>query len=93
MIFAGFLRKAPVEMVQCKTIKNMQVPAHSEIVLEGYVDPREGRTESTIRRSHWLLLACRSVSGVPPYVPDASRRPDLSRDYRGKATYGGLLPG
>ncbi len=44
MIFAGFLRKAPVEMVRCKTV-DVEAPAHSEIVLEGYVDPHERRIE------------------------------------------------
>lgn len=40
LIFAGFLRKKPVEIVSCETI-NLQIPANSEIVLEGYVDPNE----------------------------------------------------
>lgn len=44
MIFAGFLRKKPVDMVRCKTI-DMEVPADAEIVLEGYVDPSETRLE------------------------------------------------
>ncbi len=34
--FAGLLRKKPIELVKCKTIP-LQVPAHAEIVLEGYV--------------------------------------------------------
>ena len=44
MMFAGFLRRAPVEMVPCKTI-DLEVPANAEIVLEGYVDLDESRTE------------------------------------------------
>jgi 4-hydroxy-3-polyprenylbenzoate decarboxylase len=44
LIFAGFLRKKPVELVKCKTI-NMEVPADAEIVLEGYVNPEEMRIE------------------------------------------------
>ena len=44
MMFAGFLRRAPVEMVPCKTI-DLAVPANAEIVLEGYVDLDELRTE------------------------------------------------
>ncbi len=44
MIFAGFLRKSPVELVKCKTV-DIEVPADSEIVIEGYVDPCERRTE------------------------------------------------
>ncbi|MDD3364691.1 MAG: menaquinone biosynthesis decarboxylase [Syntrophomonas sp.] len=44
LIFAGFLRKKPVELVKCKTI-NMEVPADAEIVLEGYIDLEESRIE------------------------------------------------
>lgn len=44
LIFAGFLRKKPVDLVRCKTI-DMEVPADAEIVLEGYVDPDELRME------------------------------------------------
>jgi 4-hydroxy-3-polyprenylbenzoate decarboxylase len=44
MIFAGFLRRKPVEMVRCETV-DLEVPANAEIVLEGYVDPTELRTE------------------------------------------------
>jgi 4-hydroxy-3-polyprenylbenzoate decarboxylase len=43
-VFAGFLRKAPLEVVQCKTI-DVRVPAEAEFVLEGFVDPGERRTE------------------------------------------------
>ncbi|QGT99043.1 UbiD family decarboxylase associated with menaquinone via futalosine [Candidatus Syntrophocurvum alkaliphilum] len=44
LMFAGFLRKKPVELVKCKTI-DMEVPADAEIVIEGYVDPEERRIE------------------------------------------------
>ncbi|MCZ6690381.1 MAG: menaquinone biosynthesis decarboxylase [Planctomycetota bacterium] len=44
MIFAGFLRSGPVRMVKCETV-DLEVPANSEIVLEGYVDPGERRVE------------------------------------------------
>lgn len=44
MLFAGFLRKQAVEMVKCKTV-DLEVPAHSEIILEGYVDLDEQRLE------------------------------------------------
>jgi 4-hydroxy-3-polyprenylbenzoate decarboxylase len=43
-IIAGFLRQAPVELVQCETV-DLQVPAHAEIVLEGYVELSELRSE------------------------------------------------
>ncbi len=44
MMMAGFLRRQPVEMVRCET-SDLEVPANAEIVLEGYVDLEELRTE------------------------------------------------
>ena len=44
MLFAGFLRNKPVELVKCKTV-DLEVPATSQFVLEGYVDPGERRRE------------------------------------------------
>jgi 4-hydroxy-3-polyprenylbenzoate decarboxylase len=43
-LFSGFLRRDPVELVTCKTV-DLEVPANAEIVLEGYVDLGEMRTE------------------------------------------------
>ena len=44
MMFAGFLRREPVEMVACETCP-LEVPAQAEIVLEGYIDLSELRVE------------------------------------------------
>lgn len=44
MLLAGFLRQAGVPVVRCLTV-DLEVPAGAEIVLEGYVDPDELRTE------------------------------------------------
>lgn len=44
MLFAGFVRKKPVEMVRCVTV-DLEVPANAEIVLEGHVNLGELRTE------------------------------------------------
>ena len=44
MMFAGFVRGTPVEMVKCET-SDIEVPANSEIVLEGYVNLGELRRE------------------------------------------------
>ena len=44
MLFAGFLRSKPVEMMRCLTV-DLEVPATAEIVLEGTVDLAERRTE------------------------------------------------
>ncbi|MGB9404264.1 MAG: UbiD family decarboxylase, partial [Candidatus Acidiferrales bacterium] len=43
-MFSGFLRREPVEMVSCETL-DLEVPANAEIILEGYVDLGEMRTE------------------------------------------------
>jgi 4-hydroxy-3-polyprenylbenzoate decarboxylase len=44
IIFAGFLRQGPVDMVPCVSVPLM-VPASSQMVLEGYVEPGERRVE------------------------------------------------
>jgi 4-hydroxy-3-polyprenylbenzoate decarboxylase len=44
MLFAGFLRGRAVDMVRCETC-DLEVPAEAEIVLEGYVELGEMRTE------------------------------------------------
>jgi len=44
MMIAGFLRGKPVEMVKCET-SDLEVPANSEFVLEGYVEMGELRRE------------------------------------------------
>jgi 4-hydroxy-3-polyprenylbenzoate decarboxylase len=43
-MFSGFLRREPVELVPCKTV-DLEVPANAEVVLEGYVELGELRTE------------------------------------------------
>ena len=44
MMFSGFLRREPVELVKCET-NDLEVPANAEIVLEGYVSLNQMRTE------------------------------------------------
>jgi 4-hydroxy-3-polyprenylbenzoate decarboxylase len=43
-MIAGFLRGKPVEIVKCETV-DLEVPAHAEIILEGYVELGELRAE------------------------------------------------
>src|SRR5208337_2671810 len=43
-LFAGIMRRKGVELVKCQTV-DLEVPAQSEIVLEGYVDPKDIRME------------------------------------------------
>ena len=44
MVLAGFVRDRGVELTPAKTV-DLMVPAHAEIVLEGYVTPGEERIE------------------------------------------------
>src|SRR5688572_17161363 len=39
-LLAGYLRKQSVELVKCET-NDLEVPANSDFVIEGYVDPKE----------------------------------------------------
>jgi 4-hydroxy-3-polyprenylbenzoate decarboxylase len=43
-LFAGFLRGERVELVDCLTVP-LQVPAHAQVILEGYVEPGERAPE------------------------------------------------
>lgn len=40
MAFAGFLRGQPLDLAPCRSV-SLSVPASSEVVIEGYVDPSE----------------------------------------------------
>ncbi|MGB9630263.1 MAG: menaquinone biosynthesis decarboxylase, partial [Thermodesulfobacteriota bacterium] len=44
ILFAGFLRGEPVELIKCVTV-SLEVPAHSQFVIEGYIEPGERRME------------------------------------------------
>ena len=44
MTFAGFLRNSPLELAACRMVP-LHVPAGSEIVIEGFVNPAETLTE------------------------------------------------
>jgi 4-hydroxy-3-polyprenylbenzoate decarboxylase len=39
-LLAGYLRKQSVELVRCETC-DLEVPANADVVLEGYIDPKE----------------------------------------------------
>ncbi len=44
LLFAGYLRQKPVELVKCES-HDLMVPAESDFVIEGFVEPGERRTE------------------------------------------------
>ncbi len=101
MVFAGFLRKKNVEMVACKTIE-MEVPADAEIVLEGYVDPKETRIEGPFgdHTGYYSLadyypvfhITCITQRRKPIYPTTIVGKPPMEDCYMGKATERLFLP-
>ncbi len=47
---AGALKKKPVQMVQCKTV-NLQVPSHSQYLIEGIIQPGDTAREDIFGES------------------------------------------
>ena len=66
LMLSGFLRKKSVEVVKCVTC-DLEVPAESQFVLEGYVVPGETRVEGPFGDHTGILPAGRSVSGFSSY--------------------------
>ncbi|OAT85544.1 menaquinone biosynthesis decarboxylase [Desulfotomaculum copahuensis] len=101
MLFAGFLRKEPVELVRCVTV-DLEVPARAEIVLEGYVDPEETRLEGPFgdHTGYYSLadqypvfhLTCVTHRKDPVYPATIVGRPPMEDAYLGKATERIFLP-
>jgi len=101
MTFAGFLRSKAVDMVQCKTV-DLQVPAHAEIVLEGYVDLGESRVEgpfgdhtgyySLADRYPVLHLTAITHRRDPIYSTTIVGRAPMEDSFLGKATERLFLP-
>ncbi|HBG50157.1 MAG TPA: menaquinone biosynthesis decarboxylase, partial [Cyanobacteria bacterium UBA9971] len=101
MIFAGFLRKKPVKLVKCKTV-DIEVPADAEIILEGYVDLEEERTEgpfgdhtgyySLADRYPVFRITCMTHKKNPVYPATIVGKPPQEDCYMGKATEQIFLP-
>jgi len=101
MIFAGFLRREPVEMVKCKTV-DLEVPARAEFVLEGYVDPAEKRLEGPFgdHTGYYSLaddypvfhVTCITRKTNPVYPATIVGRPPMEDCFLGKATERIFLP-
>ncbi|MTI81772.1 MAG: menaquinone biosynthesis decarboxylase [Firmicutes bacterium] len=101
MLFAGFLRKEPVEMVKCETV-DIEVPAHAEIILEGYVDPNETRLEgpfgdhtgyySPADQYPVFHVTCITHRKKPIYPATIVGRPIQEDYFMGKATERIFLP-
>ncbi len=100
-VFSGFLRGEAVELVKAKTV-DLEVPAQSEIVLEGYVDVEERRREGPFgdHTGYYSLakdfpvfhVQCVTRRKNPIYVTTAVGRPPMEDAYMAKAIERLFLP-
>jgi len=101
MLFAGFLRRKAVEMVKCET-SELEVPANSEIVLEGYVKLDEMRREGPFgdHTGFYSLdddypvfhIECITHRKKPIYATTIVGPPPMEDFYMGKAIERIFLP-
>ncbi len=102
LLFAGFLRKAPVETVTCRT-SDIQVPAQAEFILEGYVDPAEELHEEGPFGDHTGYYSLKDRYPVfhvtrvtrrrnPVYPATIVGKPPMEDCYLGKVTERLFLP-
>jgi 4-hydroxy-3-polyprenylbenzoate decarboxylase len=101
MLIASFLRSSPVEMVKCLTC-DLEVPAQAEIVLEGYVELGELRTEGPFGdHTGFYSLAdeypvfhvtCITQRESPIYATTIVGPPPMEDFYMGKAIERIFLP-
>ena len=100
-LIAGFLRGKPVELVQCETV-DLQVPAHAEYVLEGYVNLGELRTEGpfgdhtgfyTMQDDYPVFhVTCITHRRDPIYAATVVGKPPMEDAWMGKAVERIFLP-
>ena len=101
MLFAGFLRKEPVEMVKCIT-SDIEVPANSELVIEGYLEPGEMRIEGPFgdhtgfysAADHYPVFHVTCITHKKDMIYPATivGKPPMEDCYMGKATERIFLP-
>ena len=101
MLFAGFLRGKPVEMVKCET-SDILVPANSEIVLEGHLNLGELRREGPFgdHTGFYSLdddypvfhIECITHRKDPVYAATIVGPPPMEDFYMGKAIERIFLP-
>ena len=100
-LIAGFLRGKPVELVQCETV-DLQVPAHAEYILEGYVNLGELRTEGpfgdhtgfyTMADEYPVFhVTCITHRNDPIYATTVVGKPPMEDAWMGKAVERIFLP-
>ncbi|CQR72455.1 3-octaprenyl-4-hydroxybenzoate carboxy-lyase [Sporomusa ovata DSM 2662] len=101
MVFAGFLRKKAVEMIKCETV-DIEVPAGSEIILEGYVNMDEFRVEGPFgdHTGYYSLadnypvfhITCITHRKNPIYPATIVGKPPMEDCFLAKATERIFLP-
>jgi 4-hydroxy-3-polyprenylbenzoate decarboxylase len=101
LLFAGFLRKKPVELVKCKTV-DLRVHADADFVLEGYVEAGERRLEGPFgdHTGYYSLadqypvfhVTCITRRKNPIYPTTIVGKPPMEDGYLGKATERLFLP-
>lgn len=101
MVFAGYLRNRPLEIVKCKT-NDIYVPANAEFILEGYVDIGELREEGPFgnHTGYYSLkdlypvfhVTCVTRKKNPVYPATIVGKPPMEDCYLGKATERIFLP-
>jgi len=101
MLLAGFMRSSAVELVKCQTC-DLEVPANAEIVLEGYVELGELRTEGPFgdHTGFYSLaddypvfhVACITERKDPVYATTIVGPPPMEDFYMGKAVERIFLP-
>ncbi|HEX6073981.1 MAG TPA: menaquinone biosynthesis decarboxylase [Micromonosporaceae bacterium] len=100
-LFAGFLRGERVEMVECLTVP-LRVPAHAQVVLEGYVEPGERHPEgpfgdhtgfyTPVEQFPVLYVECMTMRRDPIYHSIITSKPPQEDGPLGKATERIFLP-
>jgi 4-hydroxy-3-polyprenylbenzoate decarboxylase len=100
-LIAGFLRGKPVELVKCETV-NLEVPAHAEYILEGYVNLAELRTEGpfgdhtgfyTMEDQYPVFhITCITHRKDPIYAATIVGKPPMEDAWMGKAVERIFLP-
>jgi 4-hydroxy-3-polyprenylbenzoate decarboxylase len=100
-IIAGFLRQKPVELVKCETV-DLEVPANSEIVLEGYVELDELKMEGPFgdHTGFYTLedlfpvfhITCITHRRDPIYSTTIVGKPPMEDAWMGKAVERIFLP-
>jgi 4-hydroxy-3-polyprenylbenzoate decarboxylase len=100
-VIAGFLRQKPVELVKCETV-DLEVPASAEIILEGYVNLDELRTEGPFgdHRGYYSLadtypvfhVTCVTHRKDPIYATTVVGKPPMEDAWMGKAVERIFLP-